>query len=187
MENNKENIVSLIVLLFTFLGLTEASVCYVSDGMFGYSFYEYCAFGCCGYGSYKYCCAATWPVIGIVVGCGVMISIIVTIVCCCRKSRGNRGMVCQTNPRTTTTVVTAGTVQSAYPAQTTVTTYPVQPTYPAYQAGYQQVYQPQGYPQYPQTAQAGMVGSSSTSYTGLPDTKPMASAPPMEPPPPYPQ
>ena len=81
----------------------------------------------------------------------------------------------------------AGTVQSAYPAQTTVTTYPVQPTYPAYQAGYQQVYQPQGYPQYPQTAQAGMVGSSSTAYTGQPDTKPMASAPPMEPPPPYPQ
>jgi hypothetical protein len=47
-------------------------------------------------------------VIGIVVGCGVMISIIIAIVCCCRKSQGNRGMVCQTNPRTTTTVVTAG-------------------------------------------------------------------------------
>jgi hypothetical protein len=73
----------------------------------------------------------------------------------------------------------AGTVQSSYPAQT-VTTYPVQPTYPTYQAGYQQVYQPQGYPQYPQTAQAGMVGSSSTAYTGQPDTKPMASAPPLE-------
>jgi hypothetical protein len=58
--------------------------------------------------SYEYCCSGTWPVIGIVVGCGVMISIIITIVCCCRKSQGNRGMVCQTNPRTTTTVVTAG-------------------------------------------------------------------------------
>ncbi|VDI28967.1 uncharacterized protein LOC143046012 [Mytilus galloprovincialis] len=180
------------------IGLTDAGQCH-KYSIFGDSHYEYCAFGCCGYGSLEYCCSAVWPIIGMVVGMGVVVAVIVTIICCCRRSRGARGMVCQTNPRTNTTVVTAGQVQSGYPVQQTVVTYPVQPAgYTAgYTAGYQsppmQYYPPntgyqqpqQGYPQYPPPVQTGYVGSSATAYTDHPEVK--ASAPPMEAPPPYPQ
>ena len=88
-------------------GLTDAGQCH-KYSIFGDTYYEYCAFGCCGYGSLEYCCSAVWPIIGMVVGMGVVVAVIVTIICCCRRSRGARGMVCQTNPRTNTTVVTAG-------------------------------------------------------------------------------
>lgn len=187
-----------LVSVVWFIGTTDAGQC-IKYSIFSESYYEYCAFGCCGYGSLEYCCSAVWPIIGMVVGMGVVIAVIVTIICCCRKSRGARGMVCQTNPGTGTTVVTAGQVQSGYPVQQTVVTYPVQPA--GYTAGYTAGYQappmqyyppntgyqqaPQGYPQYPTPVQTGYVGSSTTAYTDHPEVK--ASAPPMEQPPPYPQ
>ncbi|XP_063408139.1 postacrosomal sheath WW domain-binding protein-like [Mytilus trossulus] len=199
-------LITCLALLVCLIGLTDAGQCH-KYSIFGKSYYEYCAFGCCGYGSLEYCCSAVWPIIGMVVGMGVVVAVIVTIICCCRRSRGARGMVCQTNPRTNTTVVTAGQVQSGYPVQQTVVTYPVQPagytagyTAAGYQSppmqyyppntGYQQPPQgyqqpPQGYPQYPPPVQTGYVGSSSTAYTDHPEVK--ASAPPMEAPPPYPR
>ncbi|WAR19610.1 hypothetical protein MAR_001448 [Mya arenaria] len=64
---------------------------------------EYCSYGCCtdpDHLNYEKCCdsyysLAVGPIVGIVVGCailiGTVISIIVCCVCCTRNSRGQQG------------------------------------------------------------------------------------------------
>lgn len=172
------------------------------NDVWGSGYYEHCAFGCCGYSSWyegdSVCCSAVGPIIGILIGLGVFIGIIVAVVCCCVRTRGNRGTVFGPRPAATTTVVTTTSAQPQYQGMAPAPNYPTQPM--GYGTGYQQPQMayppPQQYPQqpapmgttytapYPPTAQAGYAQSSYTGYTEKPDSK--ASAPPMDEPPPYP-
>ncbi|XP_060558253.1 uncharacterized protein LOC132718558 [Ruditapes philippinarum] len=68
----------------------------------------YCPSLCCGDKYNRYCCNSnTGLIVGIVFGVLGLIAIVVTVLvavfCCCRKSRGQQGQVCQPAGVVTTT------------------------------------------------------------------------------------
>ncbi|XP_053403532.1 uncharacterized protein LOC123537922 [Mercenaria mercenaria] len=74
----------------------------------------WCEEGCCGDGWDQHCCISgeAAMIIGIVIGSialvAIIVSVLVAVFCCCRKSRGRAGQVCQPNGAQTTTVQMQG-------------------------------------------------------------------------------
>ncbi|XP_045177921.2 uncharacterized protein LOC123538025 [Mercenaria mercenaria] len=113
-----------VVLLVCVTVVNAGEFC--TEDTFGYT--KYCATSCCGTKYNRYCCSSNVGlIVGIVLGVGglvtVIVSVLVAVFCCCRKTRGQTGQVCQpTVPvygvqTTTVSYEQAGYTNAAFPQQ----------------------------------------------------------------------
>ncbi|XP_060582046.1 uncharacterized protein LOC132738554 [Ruditapes philippinarum] len=104
-----------IILLSSFSGILAGEWCTeYTDDLFDSTDTIYCEDGCCGNSYDQYCClnGRTGMIVGIVIGSlalvAAIVSILVAVFCCCRKSRGRAGQVCQPTTGAHTTVQMQG-------------------------------------------------------------------------------
>ncbi|XP_053403525.1 uncharacterized protein LOC128558425 [Mercenaria mercenaria] len=111
-----DKILFLVILSLTLKGIVAGEWCieYDSDWWDDDSNRIWCEQGCCGDSWDQYCCISgeVGMIIGIVLGSialvAIIVSVLVAVFCCCRKSRGRAGQVCQPAGAQTTTVQMQG-------------------------------------------------------------------------------
>ncbi|XP_060582045.1 uncharacterized protein LOC132738553 [Ruditapes philippinarum] len=111
-----------IILLSSISGILAGEWCTeYTDDWFDSKETMYCENGCCGSTYDQYCCISgkdeqdeqhAGRIVGIVLGSialvAAIVSILVAVFCCCRKSRGQAGQVCQLATGAQTTVQMQG-------------------------------------------------------------------------------